>query len=148
MRGKHPPVSPPHSPLPSSKHKFYFTPPSTIRATPSNLSCTSHEVDLPPPLAFFPVPSSHEAFFLKCAVLIKLIPLPPEAYIDPLRANPTAVCGDLLRRAPATPSLHGTGEASIHLFLHSRTPSHLLIIISTLPLSLLPCYWGPVADPA
>ena len=51
-------------------------PPSTIRTTPSNLSCTSHEVDLPPPLAFFPVSISHEAFFLKCAVLIKLIPLP------------------------------------------------------------------------
>ena len=79
-RSKHPPVSPPHPPLPSSKYKFYFTPPSTIRTTPSNLSCTSHEVDLPLPLAFFPVSSSHEAFFLKCAVLIKLIPLPPEAF--------------------------------------------------------------------
>ena len=43
-----------------------------------------------------------------------------------------AVCSDLLRRATATPSLHGPGEASNHLFPLSRTPSHLLIIISTL----------------
>ena len=75
-RGKHPPVSPPHSPLPPSKYKFYFTPPSTIRTTPLQSFQSSHEVDLPTPLAFFPVSSSHEAFFLQCAVLIKLIPLP------------------------------------------------------------------------
>ena len=60
-------------------------PPLLLGLPPSNLPCTSHEVDLPLPLeglglAFFPVSSSHEAFFLKCAVLIKLIPLPPEAF--------------------------------------------------------------------
>ena len=48
--------------------------------------------------------------------------------IDPLRANIAAVCGDLLRRATATPSLHGPGEATIHLLPHSRTPSHFLIL--------------------
>ena len=80
-RGKHPPVSPPQSPLPPSKYKFYFTPPSTIRTTPlqsflhfswsrssSPLGlfpsvqfswsilpavCSSNKADSPPPEAFF-----------------------------------------------------------------------------------------------
>ena len=57
-------------------------PPLLLSPTSSNFSCTFHEADFPPPpppppLAFFSVSSSHEAFFLKCAVLIKLIPPHP-----------------------------------------------------------------------
>ena len=83
-RGKHPPVSPPHFPLPASKYNFCFTPPSTIKPNLFqfflHFSWSRFSAPPPPPLAFFPLSSSHEAFFLKCAVLIKLIPPSPTPY--------------------------------------------------------------------
>ena len=49
---------------------FALIPPLLLGPPSSKLSGTSHEADFPPPLALFPVSSTHEEFFLKCAVPI------------------------------------------------------------------------------